>query len=185
MSRRDAWNDAELADGDWAGLLARHARWLRTVLIARSGEAAAVEELFQELTVAVLRKPPVQVADARRPAWLYGVAVKTALMHRRRHGRQRRLLSRWETNGHTAALPVDPLHWLLVTERQQLVRLALDVLSPKDRELLLLKYTEDWSYCDLADHLGLSVAAVEARLHRARGRLRYELVRRDVTEATR
>jgi RNA polymerase sigma-70 factor (ECF subfamily) len=186
MSRRSTWSDAEPADGDWAGLLARHARWLRTVLIARSGEPAVVEELFQELTVAVLRKPPVQVADARRPSWLYGVAVRTALMHRRRQGRQRRLVARWEANGGApTAMPVDPLLWLLATERDQLVQRALQTLSPRDRELLLLKYTEDWSYCDLADHLGLTVSAVEARLHRARGRLRNELVAREVTEAIR
>lgn len=186
MSRRLTWSDAEPADGDWAALLDSHARWLRTVLLARSGEPAAVEELYQELTVAVLRKPPVQVVLARRPAWLYGVAVKLALMHRRRQGRQRRLLARWETDGrHHAIVPVDPLLWLLAAERQQLIQTALEMLSPKDRELLLLKYTEDWSYCDLADHLGLTVSAVEARLHRARGRLRSELVRRDVTEVTR
>lgn len=174
-----------MADGDWAGLLARHARWLRTVLLARSGEPAAVEELYQELTVAVLRKPPLQIAAARQPAWLYGVAVKTALMHRRRQGRQRRLLSRWEANGGgSSPAPADPLVWLLAAERQQLVQTALQMLSPKDRELLLLKYTEDWSYCDLADHLGTTVTAVESRLHRARGRLRQELVRREVTEVT-
>lgn len=184
MSRRSTSLDADSADGDWAGLLTRHARWLRTVLIARSGEPAAVDELFQDVTVAVLRKPPLQVAEARRPAWLYAVAVKTALLHRRKQGRQRRLMTQWEANGH-AALPVDPLAWLLSAERQQLVQTALMALSPKDRELLLLKYTEDWSYCDLADHLGLTVAAVEARLHRARSRLRNELVRREITEATR
>jgi RNA polymerase sigma factor (sigma-70 family) len=185
MSRRPTPQDVDLADGDWAGLLARHARWLRTVLLARSGEPAAVDELFQDITVAVLRKPPVQVAEARRPAWLYAVAVKTALLYRRRQGRQRRLVARCETNGHQSSSPIDPLAWLLLAEREQLIQTALQALAPKDRELLLLKYTEDWSYCDLADHLGLTVSAVEARLHRARSRLRSELVRREITEATR
>ena len=36
----------------------------------------------------------------------------------------------------------------------------------------MLKYTEDWSYRALAEHLGISESAVETRLHRARGRLR-------------
>jgi len=40
---------------------------------------------------------------------------------------------------------------------------------------LLLKYTENWSYRQLADHLGLSASAVEARLHRARQKLRRQL----------
>jgi len=40
---------------------------------------------------------------------------------------------------------------------------------------LLLKYTENWSYQQIAAHLGISHSAVEARLHRARRKLRAEL----------
>ena len=42
-------------------------------------------------------------------------------------------------------------------------------------ELLVLKYTEGWSYVEIADHLGVTATAIEARLHRARGRMRAEL----------
>jgi DNA-directed RNA polymerase specialized sigma24 family protein len=44
----------------------------------------------------------------------------------------------------------------------------------------LLKYTEDWSYKQIADHLGMTEAAVEAKLHRARKRMRSELMAREV-----
>ena len=73
----------------------------------------------------------------------------------------------------------DPLHWLLSTERRRLVREALAELSGKDAEILLLKYTEDWSYRQLAEHLGTSCSAVESRLHRARAKLRSALRMRD------
>ena len=52
----------------------------------------------------------------------------------------------------------------------------------EDGEILLLKYTEDWSYRQLAAHLGISESAVEARLHRARQRLRSELAALEVIE---
>jgi RNA polymerase sigma-70 factor (ECF subfamily) len=55
-------------------------------------------------------------------------------------------------------------------------------LAPRDAEILLLKYTQDWNYHQIANHLGISHAAVEARLHRARGRLRQELAAMDVIE---
>jgi RNA polymerase sigma-70 factor (ECF subfamily) len=55
-------------------------------------------------------------------------------------------------------------------------------LNSKDAELLLLKYTEDWSYHELAAHLGISHSAVETRLHRARQRLRAELIAAEVLE---
>ena len=42
-------------------------------------------------------------------------------------------------------------------------------LPRRDAEILLLKYTENWSYHQIAAHLGIGHSAVEARLHRARG----------------
>ena len=70
-------------------------------------------------------------------------------------------------------------------ELRQTVREALQTLAPKDREILLLKYTEDWSYHQLAAHLGIGHSAVEARLHRARQRLRDRLIQTSVSETIR
>ena len=72
--------------------------------------------------------------------------------------------------------------WLLADERRRLVRTALARLPRPDAEILLLKYTEDWSYADLADHLGITQSAVQARLHRARKRMRHELAALEVVE---
>jgi RNA polymerase sigma-70 factor (ECF subfamily) len=66
----------------------------------------------------------------------------------------------------------DPLGWLLADERRTLVRRALARLPARDAEILLMKYAQDGSYHDIAARLGCSHSAVEARLHRARGRLR-------------
>ena len=79
--------------------------------------------------------------------------------------------------------PPDPLDWLLADERRQMIRLALARLPERDAEMLLLKYTENWSYHQIAAHLGVSHSAVEARLHRARRRLRGELAALKVIEA--
>ncbi len=76
----------------------------------------------------------------------------------------------------------DPLAWLLSTERRQLVRKALSALSGEDRELLVLKYIEGWSYRRIAEQTGRTVSSVESQLHRARGRVRGELIRLDVVE---
>jgi RNA polymerase sigma-70 factor (ECF subfamily) len=67
-------------------------------------------------------------------------------------------------------------------ERGLVVRDALERLPPRDADILLLKYTEHWSYQQLSDHLGISHSAVETRLHRARARLRGELALLEVIE---
>ena len=76
----------------------------------------------------------------------------------------------------------DPLDWLLAEERRGLIRRGLEKIPRRDAEILLLKYTENWNYHQIAAHLGISHAAVEARLHRARRRLRNELVALEVIE---
>lgn len=163
---------------DWPAKLAEHNRWLRTVVMARLGERQAVDDVMQEVALAaVAQRAPLQ-DFARVGAWLYQLAVRQALLYRRRLGRQRKRLDcyAWSLAYEPvrAAAP-DPLDMLVQDERRILVREALWRLPRRDREILMLKYTEDWSYHELAGHLGVSESAVEARLHRARKRLREEL----------
>jgi RNA polymerase sigma-70 factor (ECF subfamily) len=70
----------------------------------------------------------------------------------------------------------------LAEERRKLVRAALARLPGRDAEILMLKYTENWSYHQIASHLGIGHSAVEARLHRARARMRAELAALNVVE---
>lgn len=162
---------------DWPAELLRHGGWLRGVLFARSRDRQAVEELLQVVSAEVVENRS-GLRDASRVApWLYRIAVRTALLHRRRLGRQRRLHAALveRRRQSTDVAGASPLDWLLSIERNQLVRHALLSLPSKEAELLVLKYTEDWSYRELAEHLGISEAAVESRLTRARGRLRAKL----------
>ncbi|CAN5797250.1 hypothetical protein BH23PLA1_BH23PLA1_36260 [soil metagenome] len=170
-------------DIDWAAALAEHGRWLRTVLRARLGEDQTVEEVLQDVSLAAVAQRQGPSDPGKVAPWLYRLAVRQALLYRRKRGRQRRLLDRYaqiKTECQDPHKP-DPLGWLLAAERCQLVRQAMESLSERDREILLLKYTEDWSYRDLARHLGISESAVEARLHRVRQRLRDRLTGLDVT----
>lgn len=176
--------DATARPVDWAVALAEHGRWLRTVVLARLGEFAAVDDVLQEVAATAISKGH-QLRDPSRAApWLYRLAVVAALQYRRRHGRRRKLLDRYvqrlPSRDGEARQP-DPLDWLLADERQAMVRQALERLPRREAELLLLKYTEDWTYREIGEHLGLSHSAVEARLHRARQRLRRLLLAADPT----
>ena len=169
---------------DWADALARHDRWLRTVVRARLGEPQAVDDVLQEVSLAAVQQRS-PLADATKVApWLYRLAVTQSLLYRRRCGRLRKLTDRYAQRLRPGDADgcEDPLAWLLADERCKLVRQAIDRLPRRDAEILLLKYSEDWSYHQLAEHLGISHSAVEARLHRARGRLRNELAAASVVE---
>lgn len=164
---------------DWQQVLPKHRRWLITVLRARGVEQGAVEEVLQEVETTAVSKSDRLRDSSKVAPWLYRIAVTCALQYRRRLGRRRRMLERYATRyaESTTQKPTDPLDWLLADEQQRLVREAIAMLPPRDAELLLLKYTEDWSYRQLADHLGVSTAAIESRLHRARDKMRHALSR--------
>jgi RNA polymerase sigma factor (sigma-70 family) len=172
---------------DWGLALARHDRWLRTAVLARLGEQQAVDEVMQEVALAALAQRAPLGDPARVGPWLYRIAVRRTLLYRRQRGRQHKLVDRYAwargvAHRGEAAPAADPLEWLLLNERRGLVREALGRLARRDAEILLLKYTEDWSYRELAAHLGIADSAAEARLHRARCRLRDALATSPVTE---
>jgi len=168
---------------DWRAALAQHERWLRMVVLARLGEPQAVGDVMQEVALTAARGANQLRDPAKSPAWLYRLAVTAALQHRRRSGRRRKLMDRYREQSLPSEYTEtgDPLDWLLAQEQRQLVRDALTTLPPRDAEVLLLKYTQHWSYAQLAERLGVSVSAIEGRLHRARQKLRAALHSADPT----
>jgi RNA polymerase sigma-70 factor (ECF subfamily) len=180
MSEPQSLPTAELDSAhpvDWGATLAVHQGWLRRVVATRLGEPQAVDEVMQDVALAAVAqrsplKNPAQVA-----VWLYRLAVRHVLLYRRKSGRRRSLVDRYAIQkgvGDIDGAP-SPLGWLVRDERQQLVREALRSLPPRDAELLVLKYAEGCSARDLAERLGVTVNTIEARLHRARRRLRLQL----------
>ena len=173
---------------DWAETLGRHDRWLRTVVASRLGERQAVEEVLQEVSLAAIAsRPPAEPGAVA--GWLYRLAIHKTLMWRRTAGRRHKFVGRYaervRRDWQDGATAGDPLGWLLLDERSALIRRALGQLPARDAEILLLKYTENWSCRDLAAHLGQTEGAIESRLHRARLRLRTALTANQVIEAPR
>ncbi len=174
-----------LAPLDWGSLLAQHERWLRVVILARTGDAQAVDEILQEVALAAVAQVSPLRAPEKARAWLRKLAILKSIRHRRQLGRRRRCYARLAAG---AAFDhddgqADPFAWLVRDERISLAREALARLPARDTEILLLKYGEKWSYRQLAEYLGLSASAVDARLVRARARLRRELAAGDLGDA--
>jgi RNA polymerase sigma-70 factor (ECF subfamily) len=163
---------------DWGDGLLAHEGWLRKVILARTGEPQAVDEVFQRVVLAAFEHRSRLIDPSKLAPWLHRIAVVQACRYRRKLGRERRALNRLVQrklsleNGYAD----DVLSLLLNKERDERVRRATLRLPGGDAEILLLKYAERWSYRQIAEHLGITEKAVDARLLRARTRLRQELV---------
>lgn len=175
---------------DWDQALGEHGSWLRAVIANRLSASGSrqhvVDEVMQEVALAAVKSPSGSIPPEKVGPWLYKVAVRQTLLYRRKTGRRRKLVERVANRQTSAAASNhgqgDPLSWLLAVERAEQIRLVMDGLHRRDREILMLKYEQGWTYHQLVEHLGISESAVEARLHRARKRLREALLKQRLVE---
>lgn len=149
--------------GSVADLFAEYHGSLVRMLYRRTGDHDRAEEIAQETFARALAAPP------RNPRpWLFAVALNLVREEGRRTVRHDRRLVLYKAEQQESA--ESPDETLDRGERIALVRTALDALTERDREALLLK-AEGFSYDDIAATLGLARGAVGTTLSRARRRL--------------
>lgn len=164
-----------------ANALASHEGWLKSVIAARLGSVAEADDVLQEVHVAAIEQKSPLKDSSSVTSWLYQLAIRQVLQFRRKAGRHRKRIAQAIEVETTKPKQIeDPLSWLLSSERRELIRTGLQQLNEEDRELLMLKYVEGWSYRKIADRTERTERAVESKVHRARDRLRTHLVHLDV-----
>jgi RNA polymerase sigma-70 factor (ECF subfamily) len=129
-------------------------------------DAARAEDLAQEVFVRALTHRP-----EKPRAWLFAVAANLARDEARAAVRRKRHLTLLK--GDPIAMPShEPAADSRVERDEELseVQHALDALTPRDREILLL-WDAGLSYPEIADQTGLALGAVGTTLARARKRL--------------
>ena len=126
-------------------------------------DADRAQDLAQEAFArALVHKPE----NAR--GWLFVVAANMARDDARRAARERRHLTLLKSE--PSAVRAEPEEEIDAADRQGRVRAALERLSPRDREVLLL-WDAGMSYDEIAAQTGLARGAVGTTLARARRRL--------------
>lgn len=159
----------------WEELVRRHFPRLRRYLAGHLGDMELAAELTQDVLVAageLLGRLPD--GDLFIP-WLYRIALNHLKRARRRQGRQRRpisLDSLLERSGSMAADLWDPSDVAEAVAEQDLVQRVLGELRPTLREALLLNALTGLSAAEVAQLLGLSLAAAERRISRAKEEFR-------------
>lgn len=151
---------------DWAALYESAYADLVAFLYRKVWDAQRAEDLAQETFVRALEHDP-----DRPRAWLFTVASNLARDEARTSIRRRRHLKliRAEMEMDPPSTP-SPSERVEEHERTEGVRRALQALSDRDREVLLL-WDGGLSYAEIAESTGLSPGAIGTTLSRARGRL--------------
>ncbi|MGI9457211.1 MAG: sigma-70 family RNA polymerase sigma factor [Aeoliella sp.] len=159
-------------------LVERHAALVLGVCRRGLHSAADADDAFQATFVVLARSARRIRRRESLGAWLYGVA--TRVCHRSRRDTARR--ATFELMD-VATEQKDPLDELLTRHDETVADEELNALPESLRTPLVLRYLAGKSNDDVADELGITVAALEGRLKRGKQRLRMRLLRRGVTLA--
>ena len=128
-----------------------------------SGDPALAADTAQEAFLRLYRRGEMPLEPS---AWLVSVALNLLRDERRRAGRRLRLLTAAPDRVPAGAPAGDPAADLESRDRVAAVRAALDRLSPRDREALLLRHA-GYSYREIAQVLELAEGSVGTTLLRA------------------
>ena len=133
---------------------------------AMMNRSDAVEDISQQVFIKMVRAIHGLQAPAQFESWLFRLARNSCIDHLRRQ-KLRRIFLPFEAEHESVAEPAGAVD----TEELDALRHALGQLRPQDRALIAL-VQEGRSHSEIAETLKTSVAAVKARLHRAREHLR-------------
>jgi RNA polymerase sigma-70 factor (ECF subfamily) len=144
-------------------LVRRYQRRVLRLCVGMLGDQHAAEDAAQDVFFSAWRSLGRFRGDAQFSTWLYRIATNQCLRDIRRRPPP------------TAELPEDmpatggsPQGELDAAEGYAAVSAAVARLSPEQRVALLLRQVEGLSYDQIAEVLGVSMAAVKSRIYHAR-----------------
>jgi RNA polymerase sigma-70 factor (ECF subfamily) len=171
---------ARIRDGESSALGLLFDRYDRDIrrLVSRLGvQPADVDDVVQATFLDVLAAAGRYDGRASAKGWLMGLAVIHVRRHRRSLSRLAARIAAWGREPRSS--PATPEESAATRERTERARRALDGLSEKKREVLVLVTVEGLSGEEVAGLLGIPVATVWTRLHHARRELQASAIGRD------
>ncbi|MEO7474276.1 MAG: sigma-70 family RNA polymerase sigma factor [Gemmatimonadales bacterium] len=136
---------------------------LLSYLTRLTGDPELASDFAQEALMRLHRRGTLPDAPG---AWLVSVANNLFRDHRRSVSRRLELMATRPDGGPDAGRPPAADADLLADERRREVRMVLDRLPPRDRDLLLLRHS-GYSYREIATALSVAETGVGTMLGRA------------------
>lgn len=159
------------SEAEFRSLYDRHYDAIYSYFLRRSGAGTAQDLASEVFLVAWRRFDKVPSGDDAL-LWLYGVARNVSAHQRRSAARGARLKARLRSVPPEGPDEPEP-QVVRLAEYEHALR-AAGRLRPADQEILRLAAWEELPHDQISRLLGISVAAVDQRLHRAKKRLAKE-----------
>jgi RNA polymerase sigma-70 factor (ECF subfamily) len=162
---------------DIDALYTTEAPFIGRVLIRLVGNGPHIDDLIQETFIIAFRKRHTFDGRSAARTWLYGIAARLAMRHRRGAGRWLRAIGLFAQE--PERVDAGPDRELDRARAAAAVRTALDQLPFKQREVFVLYELEELEGTAIAELLAIPIGTVWTRLHHGRKRF-ADVMRRDV-----
>jgi len=162
-------NDSVIFEGDYQRIF----RYIMSMI----QDTAEAEDLTQETFLRAYRRRDTLRDEGAQTAWLYRIATHVCLDRLRQYARRAPKETEDELDQMDVAEPDTPSLQQTIEkdEMSECVQGYLDRLSDSYRAAILLHDMHDLTAPEIAQLLGVSLATVKIRLHRARNKLRIAL----------
>ncbi len=168
---RDFQRGEDLA---YAALYNRYKKHIYCFCMKMVGDEDEVKDIVQDVFLKMYEHR-MQLSDPSRfRAWLFMIARNQCLTHYRDHKRLSPLEEEWPT--HSVLEPQSLSQEVERDEEVRLVRTFINQLKPEYKEVVVLREYQGLSYEEIAEVVGTTVAAIKAKLFKARKEL-YELMK--------
>lgn len=147
-----------------AVLFERHHVALYGYFVRLTGNRAASEDLVQDVFIRILKYRATYHGEDRFAVWMYKIARNAHIDHLRKRKDAIPLDDQIVEPAHPGDGPAER------AERgaeAAMVARALDELSPRKKEVLMLSRYQNLKYREIADLLGCPVGTVKGLVHRA------------------
>ncbi len=168
-----------LAAGDQSAMAALYdetGRMIYSLILRVLGDVSSAEEVLIDVYTQVWRQAASYDANRGAPlAWMATIARSRAI-DRLRSGRQ----DQWrkeslEVLGDAPASAANPEEITAASERQKLVREAMNLLTPEQRQVIELAYYSGLSHSEIAEKLNQPLGTVKTRTRLGMMKLREAL----------
>ncbi len=158
-------------------LINKYSKQVFNILLRILGNRQDAEDVSQEVFVKVYRKLHTYKGNSLFYTWLYRVTINAGKDHLKK--------KRWEypldTLGENRfSFPQshssNPEASLIHKEKNELVLRALMELNPQQREIIVLRNIQGFSYEEISKILKISIGTVKSRISRTRNILKEKLL---------
>jgi RNA polymerase sigma-70 factor (ECF subfamily) len=145
-------------------LFERHKDRIYSIALRYSGDPAAAQDIAQETFLKLFAAMGSFRGESTFESWLFRLVVNACFDHRRR---SRRLAPFVESVLDLLHAPgSSALDRVMHEEMSDHLRAAVDSLPPEQRMVVVLRYTEGFTYDQIAAAMGCSAGTIASRLNR-------------------